>query len=118
MKEKIDFSTTTEETLKKMGYDSLTFRREYIKQLVGGIYDCGGGVIRIEFPDHSYKILRTKNLAKRLDNIFYQLMAPRHINCNDTWVGKLKAERGPLNFEEILKLKIQVRKDDGKIYRN
>lgn len=113
MTNEIDFTKTEEETLKEMGIDNITFRRWYIKKLVGGIYDCGGGAVRIEFPDHSYKVIRTKNLAKRLDDIFYQLMAPRNKLCKDTWIRKLKAGRQPFTYKEILNLKIQVRKENG-----
>lgn len=102
-----------EKTLEEMGIDNLTFRRQYILYLVGGIYDCGGGVIRIEFPDHYVKKVRTKNLAKRLDSIFYQLMAPSNRKCQDTWIRKLKTGRPPFTYKEILELKIQVRKENG-----
>lgn len=102
-----------EKTLEEMGIDNLTFRRQYIQYLVGGIYDCGGGVIRIEFPDHYVQKVRTKNLAKRLDSIFYQLMAPSNRKCQDTWIRKLKAGRRPFTYKEILELKIQVKKENG-----
>lgn len=102
-----------EKTLEEMGIDNLTFRRQYIQYLVGGIYDCGGGVIRIEFSDHYVQKVRTKNLAKRLDSIFYQLMAPSNRKCQDTWIRKLKAGRRPFTYKEILDLKIQVKKENG-----
>lgn len=108
-----NFAISAEETLTSMGLDPLTFRRQYIKQLVGGIYDCGGGTIRIEFPTGHVQIVRTKNLAKRLDTIFYQLMSPSNRKCQDTWIRKLKAGRQPFSYKEILDLKIQVRKENG-----
>ena len=104
---------SSEKTLEEMGIDNLKFRRDDIIYLVGGIYDCGGGVIRIEFPNGHIQKVRTKNLAKRLDSIFYQLMAPSNRKCQDTWIRKLKAGRRPFTYKEILDLKIQVKKENG-----
>lgn len=103
------------EAAKKMGISNYDWRRWYVQSKVGSYYNICGGIIKIEFPNGFKKVLRTGNLAKRLDDIIYQLMSPRNKLCKDTWIRKLKAGREPFSYKEINELKITIIKDEGKL---
>lgn len=103
---------STSQSATNFGIDLSTLRKKYVYQLIGST-NCGG-TVRIEFPNGLIKKIRTKNLFTRLDNIFYQLMAPNRTKIVDTWIRKLKAERqSPFTYDEIKELKIWVQRDDG-----
>lgn len=108
-----DFKIIPEELcFLKMGITLPEWRHNYIRRLVGDIYDCGGGQFTIEFPNGFSKTLKTKNFAKRLDNIFYQLMAASDKSCDDVWIQKIKEGRHPYTTKEIRELKIHFVKED------
>lgn len=85
------------------------WRHQFVARYTGQIYSCGGGEITIELPDGSCKTFKTSNLAKRLDNLIYQLMAPRTTRINDKWIAAYKEKFSPLTIEQIEGLNIQVK---------
>lgn len=99
--------------LKNYGYTITEWRHYFVNKTIGSTPDtCGGGTIRIEFPNLNFvKHIRTKNLCKRLDQILYQLMTSRYKTSGDPWIRKIKAGRLPFSIKEIKELKIQFRRE-------
>ena len=85
------------------------WRHKFVAHYTGQIYSCGGGEITIELPDGSRKTFKTSNLAKRLDNLIYQLMSPRPVKTNDKWIAAYQEKFSPLTIEQIQYLKIWVK---------
>ena len=69
---------------------------------------CGGGIIHIKFSENHTREIKSKNVAKTLDNIIYQLMAPPHVKRTTKWIKEILEGRRPYTVEEIEKLKIWV----------
>lgn len=101
----------TKEALEKMGISIPEWRHNFIYNKVGSLYSCGGGIIHIKFSEDYTREIKSKNTAKTLDNIIYQLMAPSHVKRTTKWIEKLLEGRHPYTVEEIEKLKIWVTLD-------
>lgn len=93
-------------------YSLVTWRRNYIERLVGRLYGYKEGIITIEFPNGIIKTLKTKNVAKRLDQILKQLMGADNQTYTDKWVEELREKRKAFSKEEIEELKIIVTKEN------
>ena len=105
-----DFKTIPmTQVLKNNNLSIPKWRHQFVARYTGQIYSCGGGEITIELPDGSCKTFKTSNLAKRLDNLIYQLMAPRTTRINDKWIAAYKEKFSPLTIEQIQDLKIWVK---------
>lgn len=105
-----DFKTIPmEQYLREHNIPISKWRHKFVAHYTGQIYSCGGGEIIIELPDGSRKIFKASNLAKRLDNLIYQLMAPRTTKINDKWIASYKEKFSPLTIEQIEGLNIQVK---------
>ena len=98
----------TKEALKKMGVSIPEWRHNFVYNKVGSLYSCGGGIIHIKFSEDYTREIKSKNVAKTLDNIIYQLMAPPHVKRKNKWINELLEGRHPYTVEEIEKLKIWV----------
>lgn len=105
-----DFKTIPmEQFLREHNISIPKWRHKFVAHYTGQIYSCGGGEITIELPDGSSKTFKTSNLAKRLDNLIYQLMSPRTVKTNDKWIASYKEKFSPLTIEQIEDLKIWVK---------
>lgn len=98
----------TKEALGKMGIPIPEWRHNFVYNKVGSLYSCGGGIIHIKFSEDYTRKIKSKNVAKTLDNIIYQLMAPPHVKRKNKWINELLEGRYPYTVEEIEKLKIWV----------
>lgn len=106
-------SLTDSQTASKLNVPLSEIRHQLVASITGGIYDCGGGTIRIEFPNGHIQKLRTKNLARRLDEVFRQLMSLKVGPSTEKWIKQIREGRPPYSFEELRELNIKVRKDGG-----
>jgi len=101
----------TKEALEKMGISVPQWRHNFVYNKVGSLYSCGGGIIHIKFSEDHIQKIKSKNVAKTLDNIIYQLMAPLYIKRKNKWIEKILEGRQPYAVEEIENLKIWVTLD-------
>lgn len=101
----------TKEALGKMGISIPEWRHNFVYNKVGSLYSCGGGIIHIKFSEDYTREVKSKNTAKTLDNIIYQLMASPRIKRTTKWIEKILEGRHPYTVEEIEKLKIWVTLD-------
>ena len=107
--DKEEFKIINSEKLIKKIYGSIpTWRHNFIYERVGSLYSCGGGIIHIKFSEDHIQKIKSKNVAKTLDNIIYQLMAPRYVKRTTKWIEKILEGRHPYTVEEIENLKIWV----------
>ena len=105
-----EFKTISEEQYLREHHIPISkWRHKFVAHYTGQIYSCGGGEITIELPDGSRKTFKTSNLAKRLDNLIYQLMSPRTVKTNDKWIAAYKEKFSPLTIKQIRELKIWVK---------
>lgn len=106
-------SLTDSQTASKLNVPLSEIRHQLVASITGGIYDCGGGIIRIEFDNGYVHKLRTKNLARRLDEVFRQLMAPKLGPSTEKWIKQIREGRQQFTFEELRELNIKIRRDGG-----
>lgn len=102
---------TTEEYVKKIYGSIPQWRHNFVYERVGSLYSCGGGIIHIKFSEDHIQKIKSKNVAKTLDNIIYQLMAPPYVKRKNKWIEKILEGRHPYTVEEIENLKIWVTLD-------
>ena len=96
------------EVLKGQGLTIPEWRHNFVYNLVGSLYTCGGGLMRIEFEDGFNKTIKCKNFAKTLDSIIYQLMAPKSVKRTNKWIPELLKDRNPFTIEEIERIKVTI----------
>lgn len=101
----------TEEYVKKIYGSIPQWRHNFVYERVGSLYSCGGGIIHIKFSEDYIQKIKSKNVAKTLDNIIYQLMAPPYVKRKNKWIEKILEGRHPYAVEEIENLKIWVTLD-------
>ena len=101
----------TEEYVKKIYGSIPAWRHNFVYERVGSLYSCGGGIIHIKFSEDHIQKIKSKNVAKTLDNIIYQLMAPLYVKRKNKWTEKILEGRHPYAVEEIENLKIWVTLD-------
>ena len=106
-------SLTDSQAASKLNVPLSEIRHQLVASITGGIYDCGGGIIRIEFDNGYVHKLRTKNLARRLDEVFRQLMAPKLGPSTEKWIKQIREGRQQFTFEELRELNIKIRRDGG-----
>lgn len=102
---------SNQQFVNQLKIDIVQLRRKYIYKLVGGFYSCGGGVITMEFPNGLVKKIKTKNLARRLDEIFRQLMGVKE---KEAWIANLKKTYGIFSLKEIKQIKIKIEEENKK----
>lgn len=100
-----------EKLLENVGISIPEWRHNFVYGITGSLYSCGGGIIHIKFSEDYTRKVKSKNTAKTLDNIIYQLMAPLYVKRTTKWIEKILEGRHPYTVEEIEKLKIWVTLD-------
>ena len=90
------------------------WRHNLSYQIAGSLYYCGGGTVTIEMPDGSVHSSKTKNLAKRVDQLIANLMCPRMNKVNVSWIQEYKDKYGPLSIDDIENLNITVKSEQIK----
>lgn len=100
-----------EKLLENVGISIPEWRHNFVYGITGSLYSCGGGIIHIKFSEDYTREVKSKNTAKTLDNIIYQLMAPLYVKRTTKWIEKILEGRRPYTVEEIEKLKIWVTLD-------
>lgn len=85
-------------------------RRKQILEVTGTPLESKGGFVRLEFPDGLVIRGKTSNVAKYLDQVFYQLTTCKMKSITYKWIKDLRKKKGRgLTLEELKKINIKIK---------